>query len=207
MKNSKRLLIVLAALCFPIACPMTFAQGSWRPWPLSYNDAAGSWFGRAVPKPGATICDPFTAPAGQCPVPKEIVMVFTLNEDRTFIGIDSNIFSGASHSTAHGQWKPVYPASVNATFTLLQSGSNGLFIGGFKNLFQASLTDHDRMEGTIDAYLYFYTDPDTGAVVVDSDGLPTPSPLSPVAQCAPPGCLHMGVFTFKARRVTDQQNP
>ena len=184
-----------------ILCPATFAQSSWRPWPLSYNDAVGSWFGRAVPKPGATICDPFTAPAGACPVPKEIVMVFTLNADGTFIGIDSNIFAGATHSTAHGQWKPSWPVTVNATFTLLQSAPTGVFIGGFKNLFQASMVDYDKMEGQIDAYLYSYTDPTTGAVIVDSEGLPTPSPLTPPSQCSPPGCLHMGVFTFKARRV------
>jgi hypothetical protein len=183
-----------------------FAQGSLRGWGVSYNDGVGSWFGRAVPKPGATICDPFTAPAGQCPVPKEIIMVFTFNADGTFIGIDSNIFAGGSHSTAHGQWTGVWPAGVNATFTLLQSAPNGVFIGGFKNLFQARLTDENKMEGQIDAYLYSYTNPATGAAIVDADGFPTPSPLSPVSQCAPPGCIHLGIFTFKAQRVVDQ-NP
>ncbi len=204
MKPISRRYCLAACISLLLTCSSVFAQSDWRPWPLSYNDAAGSWFGRAVPKPGATICDPFSAPAGTCPVPKEIVMVFTLNKDGTFIGIDSNIFSGATHSTAHGQWSPVYPSGVTATFTLLQSGTNGVFLGGFKNLFQAQVVDYDKLEGTIDAYLYFYTNPATGAAIVDSDGLPTPSPLSPPSQCSPPGCLHMGVFTFKARRVADE---
>ncbi len=199
--------LAVAAVCLVLFVgPSLFAQNNSHGWPLSYNDGVGSWFGRAVPKPGATICDPFTAPAAQCPVPKEIVMVFTFHRDGTFIGIDSNIFAGGSHSTAHGDWNGVWPAGINATFTLLQSAPNGVFIGGFKNLFQAKLTDSNKMEGQIDAYLYSYTDPKTGAAIVDSEGLPTPSPLSPPSQCTPPGCLHMGVFTFKARRVEDQ-NP
>jgi len=69
------------------------------------------------------------------------------------------------------------------------------------------MVDHDTMQGQIDAYLYSYTDPNTGASIVGSDGLPTPSPLTPVAQCAPPGCLHLGVFTFKARRVAVELIP
>ena len=200
---------VLAGLSLSILCPCLIAQNGWRPYPLSPSDAVGSWFGRAVPKPGATIC-----PAGAegCPVPKEIVMVFTLNGDGTFIGIDSNIFAGGSHSTAHGEWRGRYPASIDATFTLLQSSpptstQPSTFIGGFKNLFQADMVDHDTMTGQIDAYLYYYTDPATGEAIVDSDGLPTPSPLSSPAQCSPPGCAHLGVFTFKARRVAVEQAP
>jgi hypothetical protein len=205
--NIKRERLSLAVgISLLLFCLPTFAQSGWRPYPLSSYDAIGSWFGRAVPKPGATIC-----PVGVegCPVPKEIVMVFTINQDGTFIGIDSNIFAGGTHSTAHGQWTAVWPYTVNATFTLLQSSpatptSPSVFIGGFKNLFQADMVDHDTMTGQIDAYLYSYTD-STGAAIVDSDGLPTPSPLSPPAQCSTtPGCTHMGIFTFKARRVNVQ---
>ncbi len=203
MGSVRRPWYVLTLLSLLLFCPSTFAQSGWRPFPVSYFDAIGSWFGRAIPKDGATIC-PAGAPG--CPVPKEIVMVFTFNADQTFIGIDSNIFAGGNHSTAHGQWKPVWPATINATFTLLQSSpatatTPSVFIGGFKNLFQANMTDHDSMEGQIDAYLYSYTDPQTGATIVGSDGLPTPSPLSPVSQCTPPGCVHLGIFTFKAKRV------
>ena len=196
-------IVGMSLLLFSVS---TFAQSGWRPYPVSYYDAVGSWFGRAVPKTGATIC-----PAGTegCPVPREIIMVFTLNGDGNFIGIDSNIFAGGTHSTAHGQWKASWPATVNATFTLLQSSPAtssvpSVFIGGFTNLFSAGMVDHDTMQGQIDAYLYYYTDPKTGAAIVDVDGLPTPSPLSPPAQCSPPGCIHMGVFTFKARRVAVQ---
>jgi hypothetical protein len=203
MKTNSGLSYVLACLSLLLLCPSAVAQPGWKSKPPSSNDAVGSWFGRAIPKPGATVCDPFTVE--NCVVPKEIVMVFTMNKDGTFVGIDSNIFAGASHSTAHGQWKAARPAGVSATFTLLQSGPNGVFIGGFKNLFQARMQDEDRMEGTIDAYLYFYTD-QTGAAIVDSEGLPTPSPLSPPELCSPPGCLHIGMFTFKARRVSDNQN-
>src|SRR5262249_59355387 len=63
---------------------------------VNFHDAIGSWFGRAIPQ--NTIC-----PAGSpgCPVPPEIVMIFTVNADGTFIGIDSNIFAGGNHTTAH----------------------------------------------------------------------------------------------------------
>jgi hypothetical protein len=196
-------LFILAGLLLLLFCSSASAQSGWRPYPLSSYDGVGSWFGRAIPKDGATICP---AGADGCPVPKEIIMVFTFNEDGTFIGIDSNIFAGGTHSTAHGQWKAIWPATINAKFTLLQSSpatpsTPSTFIGGFTNLFTANLVDHDTMQGQIDAYLYSYTDPKTGAAIVDSEGLPTPSPLSPPALCTPPGCLHMGIFTFKARRV------
>jgi hypothetical protein len=207
MKAHRNPMCPIGALAFMLLCPSMFAQSGWRPWPISFNDATGSWFGRAVPKLDTVPCNPYTSPAGACPVPKEIVMVFTLHQDGTFIGIDSNIFAGGSHSTAHGQWKPVWPRSVNATFTLLQSGPTGVFIGGFKNLFQATMLDFDKMEGQIDAYLYSYTDPTTGAVLVDSEGMPTPSPLAPPSQCSPPGCIHLGIFTFKVSRVAVQTNP
>ncbi len=164
-----------------------------------FEDAVGSWFGRAVPVPGQTICPP-GAPG--CPVPLEIVMVFTVNADGTFIGIDSNIFAGATHSTAHGQWERKGPRSIKAEFTLLQSAPNGKFIGGFKNLFNATLGSRDEMTGGIDAYLYSYTDPATGAALVDSDGFPTPSPLEPAGECATTaGCAHLGQFSFIVRRV------
>ena len=119
-----------------------------------FQDAIGSWFGRAIPVPGETIC-PAGAPG--CPVPPEIVMVFTVNADGTFIGIDSNIFAGGTHSTAHGQWVRQGPRSIKAEFTLLQSSPVGVFIGGFKNLFNATVQAQDEMTGGIDAYLYSYT--------------------------------------------------
>ena len=209
MNTIRKNLYVMAGLLLLLLSPSAFAQNGWRPYPLSSYDAVGSWFGRAVPKTGATIC-----PAGAegCPVPKEIIMIFTFNEDGTFIGIDSNIFAGGNHSTAHGQWKASWPATISATFTMLQSApatpsTPSVFIGGFTNLFSANMVDHDTMQGQIDAYLYYYTDPKTGAAIVDSEGLPIPSPLSPPAQCSPPGCVHLGVFTFKARRVAVQQTP
>lgn len=209
MRTNRVRLYLLAGLSLMIVCPSTFAQTYWTPFPVSYYDAVGSWFGRAVPQPGATICQ---AGADGCPVPKEIVMVFTFHDDGTFVGIDSNIFAGGNHSTAHGQWEGAWPATVNATFTLLQSSPStpstpSTFIGGFKNLFHAEMVGRDKMQGQVDAYLYYYTDPKTGAVTVDSEGLPTPSPLSPPEQCSPPGCVHLGVFTFKARRVGVQQTP
>lgn len=80
-------------------------------------------------------------------------MVFTVNRDGTFIGIDSNIFAGGNHTTAHGQWVRKGPRSIKAEFTLLQSAPTGLFIGGFKNLFNATLVDLNEMRGGIDAFL------------------------------------------------------
>lgn len=163
-----------------------------------YRDAIGSWFGRAVPVPGQTVC-PAGAPG--CPVPKEIVMVFTVHADGTFIGIDSNIFAGGSHSTAHGQWAQSGSNSIHAAFTLLQSSPTGVFIGGFKNLFDARVTGKDEMEGGINAFLYNYTDA-TGASIVDSDGFPTPSPLGAPTSCVTtPGCTYLGAFSFKVRRM------
>lgn len=176
----------------------TFAQAGSADRRPSFQDAVGSWFGRAVPVPGQTICPPGPG----CPVPPEIVMVFTVNRDGTFIGIDSNIFAGGNHTTAHGLWVRKGPRSIKAEFTLLQSAPTGLFIGGFKNLFNATLVDLNEMRGGIDAFLYFYTDPGTGAVITDGDGFPTPSPLAPPAECSTtPGCTHLGEFSFIVRRV------
>lgn len=199
--------ILSVGLSLVLFCPSIFAQFPYNPYRISSFDAVGSWFGRAVPLPGGTICP---AGADGCPVPKEIVMVFTINDDGTFIGIDSNIFAGGNHTTAHGQWRSVWPASVNATFTLLQSSpaapnSPAVFIGGFKNLFTATVIDHNTMQGQIDAYLYSYTDPKTGLTITDADGFPTPSPLTPASQCSPPGCVHLGIFTFKVKRVAVEQ--
>jgi hypothetical protein len=63
-----------------------------------------------------------------------------------------------------------YPDRYFAVARLLQSGPNGKFVGGFKNLFNATLGSRDEMTGGIDAYLYSYADPATGAALVDSDG-------------------------------------
>ena len=84
--------------------------------------------------PGTTLCP---VGAAGCPIPKEIIMLFTFNGDGNIIAIDSNIFAGAAHTTAHGQWVSRNYGTVHATFSLLQSGPNGIFIGGFKNLFTA----------------------------------------------------------------------
>jgi len=157
--------------------------------------AVGSWWGRAIPS--NTICTKAQDPT--CPVPSEIIMVFTFHEDRTFIGIDSNIFSGGSHSTAHGVWEARPNGGLDARFTLLQSAPNGVFLGGFTNIFRATLTDDDTLDGTIDAYLYLYTRAD-GSAVVGADGLPTPSPLD-APTCAAPTCQALGQFSFKAKRV------
>ena len=163
-----------------------------------YRDAIGSWWGRAIPVAGQTIC-PAGAPG--CPVPKEIVMIFTVHADGTFIGIDSNIFAGGNHSTAHGQWAQSGPSSIHAAFTLLQSSPTGVFIGGFKNLFDARVVSKDELEGGINAFLYNYTDA-TGATIVDSSGLPTPSPLGAPSSCVTtPGCTYLGAFSFKVRRM------
>jgi len=165
---------------------------------LDYRDAVGSWFGRAVPVAGETVC-PAGAPG--CPVPREIVMVFTVHDDGTFIGIDSNIFAGGSHSTAHGQWAQDGPDSIRAAFTLLQSSPQGVFIGGFKNLFRARVVNENAMEGRINAFLYSYTN-ENGEAIVDSRGLPTPSPLTPPEQCVTtPGCQYLGAFTFVVERM------
>ena len=162
----------------------------------NFRDAVGSWFGRAVPQ--NTIC-PAGAPG--CPVPPEIVMTFTVNRDGTFIGIDSNIFAGGNHTTAHGQWQRKGKRSIKAEFTLMQSSPTGVFIGGFKNLFDATVVNPDEMRGTIDAHLYNYTDA-AGRAIVDADGFPTPSPLAPASECATtPGCTHLGTFSFIVKRV------
>ena len=134
-------------------------------------------------------------------------MLFRSHGDGTFIGIDSNIFQGGSHSTAHGQWTYEPNGKMQATFTLLQSSPTGVFLGGFKNLFSATMVNPDRLEGEINAFLYLYTD-QNGRAVVDSDGLPTPSPLADPALCNPnQGCIPLGTFTFKAKRVNVQQVP
>jgi hypothetical protein len=175
---------------------MTPARANSDEQGVNFHDAIGSWFGRAVPQD--TIC-PAGAPG--CPVPPEIVMIFTVNADGTFIGIDSNIFAGGNHTTAHGEWAQKSARSIKAEFTLLQSAPNGLFIGGFKNLFSATVITRDEMHGTIDAHLYNYTTA-SGAAVVDADGFPTPSPLAPASECAATaGCTHLGTFSFIVRRV------
>ncbi len=128
-------------------------------------------------------------------------MIFTVNADGTFIGIDSSIFAGGNHSTAHGQWKARGRRTIKAEFTLLQSSPLGVFIGGYKNLFHATLVNRDEMRGGIDARLYSYTDA-TGATIVDGEGFPSPSPLAPASACATTaGCTHLGEFSFIVRRV------
>lgn len=166
-----------------------------KPQASTNSRAVGSWFGRAIPS--NTVCTKAQDPS--CPVPNEIIMVYTVNEDRTFIGIDSNIFAGGSHSTAHGEWGPYGPNAIKARFTLLQQAPNGTFLGGFTNLFQGNMTDDDTMEGTLDAHLYLYTNA-SGAAVIGADGLPTPSPLD-APTCVAPLCQHLGIFSFKAKRV------
>jgi hypothetical protein len=161
----------------------------------------GSWLGRAVPVAGTTLC-----PVGSagCPIPKEIIMLFTINADGTMVAIDSNIFAGGNHTTAHGQWVSRSYGTVHATFSLLQSGATGIFIGGFKNLFDGTLSDANNMTGTVHAFLYSYTTA-TGAVIVGPDGLPSPNPLTNPAQCAtttPAGaCAHLADFSFIAQRI------
>src|ERR1019366_8047041 len=81
-------------------CGTTQAQ-MWELQQMAAHPAVGSWLGRAVPIPGHTLCP---AGAAGCPVPPEIIMLFTVNQDGTFIAIDSNIFKGGNHTTAHGQW-------------------------------------------------------------------------------------------------------
>lgn len=202
MYTSLRSTIATAVLMLALAGGLYGSQGrgsaSDNRHP-NFHGAIGSWFGRAVPIPGQTICEPGTP---NCAVPPEIVMVFTVHEDGTFIGIDSNIFAGGSHSTAHGEWTALGPASIKAAFTLLQSAPNGVFLGGFKNLFEANVINQNRMEGKIHAFLYLYTDAN-GKVITDADGFPTPSPLSPPDQCSPAvGCIPLGSFSFKVQRVS-----
>jgi hypothetical protein len=160
--------------------------------------AVGSWLGRATPIAGSTAC-----PVGSagCPIPKEIIMLFTIHADGNFVAIDSNIFKGGNHTTAHGQWapRPGY-GIVRATFSLLQE-ANGIFIGGFKNVFDGTLTDANNMKGQLHAYLYSYTDAN-GDTIVGPDGMPTPNPLAPPAQCAnTKGCSFLADFQFVAQRV------
>lgn len=200
MASSSRFSAALAAIAV-VAVVLglaAYAHGRSAAEAAVFQDAVGSWFGRAVPVPGLTICPPGSP---GCPVPPEIVMIFTVNRDGTFIGIDSNIFAGGNHSTAHGQWERAGNRGIRAEFTLLQSSPDGVFIGGFKNLFNATLVDRDEMRGSIDARLYSYTDA-TGAALVDADGFPTPSPLAPASECGTtPGCTHLGEFSFIVRRV------
>lgn len=168
---------------------------------MESNPAVGSWLGRAIPVTGTTLC-----PVGAtgCPIPKEIIMLFTIHSDGTFVAIDSNIFAGGNHTTAHGQWVQRGYGLVHATFSLLQSDANGIFIGGFKNLFDGSMSDYNNMTGTLHAYLYSYTDA-KGQVKVGQDGLPSPNPLTPPGLCAatlPLGaCAHLADFSFIAQRI------
>jgi hypothetical protein len=164
---------------------------------LEANPAVGSWLGRAVPIAGHTLC-----PVGSagCPIPAEIIMLFTIHADGTFVAIDSNIFKGGNHTTAHGQWVPRGYGIVHATFSLLQE-SNGIFIGGFKNLFDGTMGDYNNMTGQLHAYLYNYTDAN-GNAIVGGDGLPTPNPLTPPAQCATTkNCTFLADFQFIAQRI------
>src|ERR1035438_5789804 len=85
---------------------------------IKANPAVGSWLGRAIPIASTTLCPVGSA---NCPIPKEIIMLFTINADGTFVAIDSNIFAGGNHTTAHGQWVPRGYGVVHATFSLLQS--------------------------------------------------------------------------------------
>src|SRR5262245_53018720 len=111
-KSARRLaLTALSLFVFAASSGVALAETA------SSNDAVGSWFGRAAAVPGGTICPPLSP---GCPVPPEIIMVFTVNADGTFIGIDSNIFVGGSHSTAHGEWTRATNRSIQAAFTLLQ---------------------------------------------------------------------------------------
>jgi hypothetical protein len=181
-----------------------YGQSLWGA-PLYWN-AVGSWFGRAAAIPGQTICVPGST---GCAAPPEIIMVFTVNADGTFIGIDSNIFQGGTNSTAHGQWQANGVDGIKATFTLLQSSpatptAPAVFIGGFKNLFEAKVTAWDKMEGQIHAYLYSYTN-SSGAAILDSNGFPTPNPLSPPSACTPPSCIFLGSYSFKVQRVSVEQ--
>jgi hypothetical protein len=201
MKNSStsRTAAVAAVMVVALMLGLSkYAAGTAADDPAVFQDAVGSWFGRAVAVPGETLCPP-GAPG--CPVPAEIVMIFTVNADGNFIGIDSNIFAGGDHTTAHGQWVRDGNRGIKAEFTLLQSSPAGVFIGGFKNLFEAVLTTRDEMRGSIDARLYSYTDA-SGAAIVDGDGFPTPNPLAPASECASTaGCTHLGKFSFLVRRV------
>jgi hypothetical protein len=130
-------------------------------------------------------------------------MIFTVNEDGTFIGSDSDIFRGGSHSTAHGEWQRESSRSIKAEATLLQSAPTGQFIGAFKHVLSAMVVNPDEMRGTFDAYQYAFVSPTTGAVIVDGDGFPTPSPLAPAVECgSTPGCTSLGTFAFTVRRVS-----
>jgi hypothetical protein len=165
---------------------------------VNFHDAVGSWFGRAVPVPGETICPPGSA---GCPVPPEIIMQFTISGDGTMNAIDSNIFA-ALHTPAHGEWEPAGPRKIRAAFTLMQSAPPQ-FIGSFKNLFSATVISRDEMHGKLSAYLYAYMNPGSGLANVDADGFPSPNPLAPASQCGTtPGCTALGAFTFVVRRVT-----
>ena len=186
--------VLLSALVW---MPPVVASGNDGQTP-SWNDAVGSWFGRAVAVPGGTICPPGSP---GCPVPAEFVMVFTINKDGTFIGSDSNIFAGGDHTTAHGQWERSESRSIKGAYTFLQSSPAGVFIGGFKNLFDATVVNPDELEGRLEAFLYSYTTP-TGVAILGADGLPTPSPLSLPSQCATQaGCTRLGEFAFRVKRV------
>ena len=196
MTQHKRLSAAVLAGAAAVALVFLVARGTTASDAAVFQDAVGSWFGRAVPVPGETICVPGSS---GCPVPPEIVMIFTVHGDGTFIGIDSNIFAGGDHTTAHGQWVREGQRGIKAEFTLLQSSPGGVFIGGFKNLFNATVVNRDEMQGGIDAHLYNFAN---GATFVDADGFPTPSPLAPASECVTtPGCTHLGKFSFTVRRV------
>jgi hypothetical protein len=127
-------------------------------------------------------------------------LAFSVHADGTIVSSDSTIFA-QNASVAHGQWVSVPPTGIRATSTLLQSAPTGVFIGGLKLVMDATVAEHDKLEGTMTSFLYAYTDP-AGRAIIGPDGLPTPSPLTPTDQCsAQPGCTRLGTFTFLAKRV------
>lgn len=174
---------------------------------IESQPAVGSWLGRAIPIPSTTSC---TVGTPTCPIPSEIIMLFTIEQGGTFIAIDSNIFKGANHTTAHGQWVSRSYGNVHATFSLLQQGPNGIFLGGFKNLFDGAMSDFNHMSGTLHAFLYLYTDAN-GNVIVGPDGLPSPNPLTNPTQCATTlpanSCSHLADFSFVAQRIQVEDIP
>ena len=158
--------------------------------------AVGSWFGRAVPID--TICPP-GAPG--CPVPKEVVMLLTINKDGTIIATNSSALSAAAPTTAHGQWMPDLANGIRGELTLLLFSPEGTLRGGLKDVFNANMPSQDEMQGTLDRIFYSFASA-PGDVIVDGDGFPLPNPLDPPTACATtPGCLEVGQFSFILRRV------
>lgn len=178
------------------------------PFPVAALDSRqeflGSWLGRATP------VDPRCEPGTEgCVIPKEIVMLFTVYADGTFVGIDSQTFGGGLHTTAHGEWILTGSKSFEATFTFLQS-DNGNFVGAFRNRMRAESVDHHSLEGQINAWFFPFTD-ENGLVILDPEtGNFVPDPFQSLgefitdsSQCrAEAGCF--GIFRFLVRRVTPE---